>query len=56
VKSTKLIKTKTGNDIYLKKIIVMDKTNTTLLINIWDKQLAERATQWKPKKTSKQKY
>ncbi|XP_029343746.1 meiosis-specific with OB domain-containing protein [Acyrthosiphon pisum] len=51
VKLTKLIKTKIGKEAFLKEIIVMDKTNPTLVVRIWDKELSERAAQWIPKKT-----
>ncbi|KAF0748429.1 meiosis-specific with OB domain-containing protein, partial [Aphis craccivora] len=51
VKSTKLIKTKAGKEVFLKEIIVMDKTHPTLAVRIWDKELSERAAQWIPKKT-----
>lgn len=54
MKSTKLVKTKIGKEVFLKEIIVMDKTYPTLLVRIWDKELSERATQWIPKKTSNQ--
>jgi len=49
-----LIKTKIGKKAFLKEIIVMDKTCPTLLVRIWDRELSERAAQWKPKKTSNQ--
>jgi hypothetical protein len=48
-----LIKTKIGREVFLKEIIVMDKTYPTLDVRIWDRELSERAAQWIPKKTSK---
>lgn len=49
----KLIKTKNGKEIFLREIIVMDKTHPTLIVKIWDEEMSEKATQWITKKTSK---
>lgn len=54
MRSTKIIKTKIGKETFLKEIVVMDETHPTLIVSIWDKELSEMATQWTPKKTSKQ--
>lgn len=56
IKVTKIIKTKVGTEVFLKEIIVMDKTHPTLTVRIWDNELVIRTAQWIPKKTSIFKY
>ncbi|XP_050530368.1 meiosis-specific with OB domain-containing protein isoform X2 [Daktulosphaira vitifoliae] len=51
VHSTKHIKTKTSVDCILREITVMDKTHSSLILLIWNKEVVYKSYSWIPRQT-----